>query len=86
MNQSNETTPINKCHKSANQIISSLRIAYESLRERKDKKSKLIIGLQGKARNLSESRDNWKARAKEAEARLEKLEAQLQNQEKKRKV
>lgn len=55
-------------------IIRSLRQGYDNVRRQRDERSKKIIALQGKERDLHESREEWKARTKAAEARIKELE------------
>jgi chromosome segregation ATPase len=68
-------------------IIKSLRQGYDNLREKLAHKSKKVMALQGTVRDVQESRDEWKTRYKDMEARyveLEKKNADLQDKLKKR--
>lgn len=68
------TNELPKYKSPASRIVRSLRKGYDNLRERSVNKAKTIQALQGKLRDTQESRDDWKARAKVAEAKLEDLE------------
>jgi chromosome segregation ATPase len=68
-------------------IIKSLRKAYDNVREKLAHKSQKIMALQGAIRDVQESRDEWKARYKDMEAKLteiEKKNVDLQNELKKK--
>lgn len=68
-------------------IIKSLRQGYDNLREKLAHKSQKVMALQGTVRDVQESRDEWKARYKDMEAKITKLEkknADLENELKKR--
>ena len=54
-------------------LIKSLRQAYDNARYQRNEKSQKIAALQGKTRDISKSRDEWKARAKRAEAEIQEL-------------
>jgi peptidoglycan hydrolase CwlO-like protein len=60
-------------------ILRSLRKGYDNVRNKVADKSQTIQSLQGKLRDTQESRDDWKARAKAAEAKMAKL--QQENEE-----
>ena len=60
-------------------ILRSLRKGYDNVRTKVANKSQTIQSLQGKLRDTQESREDWKARAKDAEARATKL--QQENEE-----
>jgi peptidoglycan hydrolase CwlO-like protein len=59
-------------------IIKSLRQGYDNLRQKTAKKSELVQSLQGKLRDTQASRDDWKARAKAAEAEIETLKISME--------
>lgn len=68
-------------------IVRSLRKGYDNIREKVSKKSKKIMALQGKLRDVEKSRENWKERAEAAEkeiASLKKINENLQENVKKR--
>lgn len=60
-------------------IIRSLRAAYDNLREKLAEKSEIIQSLQGKLRDIQESRSVWKIRSKDAEAKIIELEQENRN-------
>jgi predicted nucleic acid-binding Zn-ribbon protein len=62
-------------------IARSLRKGYDNVREKLASKSQDIQSLQGKVRDLNESRDHWKERAKLAEKRVSDLEQEKQQLE-----
>jgi peptidoglycan hydrolase CwlO-like protein len=55
-------------------IMKSLRKGYDNVREKLTTKSHTVMGLQGKLRDTQESRDDWKTRAKIAEAKIAELQ------------
>lgn len=68
-------------------ILRSLRKGYDNVRNKIAIKSEQMQSLQGKLRDTKESREDWKARAKSAEAKvieLEKTNNELEKQLKKR--
>jgi len=59
-------------------IVRSLRKGYDNVREKLAGKSDTILSLQGKLRDTRESRDDWKSRAKAAEAKLLEFEGKYE--------
>lgn len=81
------TTEIPDYKSPPSRILRSLRKGYDNARAKIADKSEIIQSLQGKLRDTQESRDDWKARAKGAEARAAKFEQEneeLQESVKKR--
>ena len=68
------TTDLPKYKSPPSRIIRSLRKGYDNVREKVANKSQKIQALQGKLRDTTESRDDWKACAKAAEAEIAKLQ------------
>lgn len=68
------TTEIPNYKSPPSRILRSLRQGYDNTREKIAKKSEQIQGLHGKLRDVQESREEWKLRAKAAEARAEAAE------------
>lgn len=71
----------------SSRIVKSLRKAYDNARERISEKSKQISALQGKLRDVNESRESWRTLQKNSETELERLKAEnerLQQELKKR--
>jgi predicted nucleic acid-binding Zn-ribbon protein len=62
-------------------IVRSLRKGYDNVREKLANKSDTILSLQGKLRDTKESRDDWKSRAKAAEAKLSEIQRQQEKQQ-----
>jgi uncharacterized coiled-coil DUF342 family protein len=73
------TTELPNYKSPPSRILRSLRKGYDNVRNKVADKSQTIQGLQGKLRDTQESRDDWKARAKAAEAKATKL--QQENEE-----
>ena len=67
------------------QVVKSLRKGYDHVRAKIANKSQTIQAMQGKLRDTQESRDEWKRRAKDAEAKLQALQAQYENSQQERK-
>jgi hypothetical protein len=68
-------------------IVRSLRKGYDNLRAKLEVKSAHIQDLTGKLRDTDESREAWKIRAKDAEAKcaeLQKENEKLQMSQKKK--
>jgi peptidoglycan hydrolase CwlO-like protein len=68
------TTGLPNYKSPSSRIIRSLRTGYDNIRSKVDEKSKQIQSFQGKLRDTQESRDEWKVRAKDAEAKVIKLQ------------
>jgi len=68
------TTELPNYKSPSSRIIRSLRMAYDNGRKKLAEKSKQIISLQGKLRDIENSRKEWKARAGDINAKLAKLE------------
>lgn len=73
------TTKLPNYKSPPSRILRSLRKGYDNLREKTKEKSQVVLNLQGKLRDTQESRDTWKERAKDAEAKM--LELQQKNEE-----
>jgi uncharacterized coiled-coil DUF342 family protein len=70
----NGTTELPNYKSPPSRIVRSLRTAYDNVRAKITDKSQMIQSLQGKLRDTQESRDDWKDRAKAAEAKFTKLQ------------
>ncbi len=71
-----EELPQYKSHPSRLNI--SLRLAYNNQREKVAEKSKQIDQLRGNKRDLENSRDSWKEKARTKERELEERERELE--------
>ena len=75
------TTQVPNYKSPSSRILRSLRQAYDNARGRLADKSNTVMSLKGKLRDTQESRDDWKARANAAEAKLAKYEQENINQQ-----
>jgi hypothetical protein len=68
------TTELPNYKSPPSRILRSLRKGYDNVRNKVADKSQTIQSLHGKLRDTQESREDWKARAKAAEAKAIKLQ------------
>ena len=81
------TTQVPDYKSPPSRIVRSLRKGYDNLREKVAKKSDGLMAVRGKLRDMEESRELWKKRAKEAEAEIDNMRREnehLQTELKKR--
>lgn len=78
-----ESREIPKYKSYPSRVIKSLRIGYNNLRRRIAEKAEQIKALKGTVADLRESRDSWKQRTHEAEAKISELESQISGVKKK---
>jgi peptidoglycan hydrolase CwlO-like protein len=71
------TTKLPNYKSPPSRILRSLRTGYDNIRTKVADKSQTIQSLQGKLRDTQESREDWKARARNAEDKVTKLQQEI---------